>query len=399
VALYGPFQYPEGLRPVSPVFWLCVRDKKSFVFLKLVRVTISHFLNLENHDDIESLGLVFLKGDHEMNAQKAYQFQQTEGSSLFELHTQHGVLESTHFCSLCISGKISDELIRHAKFCVHAAIPRVMSPSESSRPYFCELHAYFFVTFLLRTCFTTVKEQIPTLNLGHNIIVEKQDFQFYHDELKPAAMEIDLPPLPPHEWEIGLMFGKKVMLKDIDFFVGKVTETILEQLKLKEEEGMYPPRFHVVIRCTPTARQNQARIGFRGAEQDLTFGILLNPLPSQATPTSPTTGSIGYGSTTSTNSLAGQSTPLGIDALFDVKRKLLDVASKWKHIGLALRLSHPQLKTVQSDDVLTCFTDMLALWLNRNYNVAQYGEPTREMLREAVRDPAGGNDAACAAKI
>ena len=24
VALYGPFQYPEGLRPVSPVFWICV---------------------------------------------------------------------------------------------------------------------------------------------------------------------------------------------------------------------------------------------------------------------------------------------------------------------------------------------------------------------------------------
>ena len=85
--------------------------------------------------------------------------------------------------------------------------------------------------------------------------------------------------------------------------------------------------------------------------------------------------------------------------MFDVKRKLLDVASKWKHIGLALRLSHPQLKTVQSDDVLTCLTDMLALWLNRSYNVAQYGKPTREMLREAVRDPAGGNDAACAAEI
>ena len=205
VALYGPFQYPEGLRPVSPVFWLCVRDKKSFVFLKPVRVTISHFLNLENHDDIESLGLIFLKGDHEMTAQKAYQFQQAQGSSLFELRTQLGVLETTHFCSLCISGKISDELVRHAMFCVHAAIPRVMSPSESS----C---ASFFVTFLLRTCIKTVKEQIPKLN---NIMMEKQDFQFHHDEQNPAGMEIYLPLLPPHEWTIGLCFVKKVCITQL----------------------------------------------------------------------------------------------------------------------------------------------------------------------------------------
>ena len=52
VALYGPFQYPEGLRPVSPVFWLCVRDNKLFCFLKPVTVTIPHVLNLKNHNDI-----------------------------------------------------------------------------------------------------------------------------------------------------------------------------------------------------------------------------------------------------------------------------------------------------------------------------------------------------------
>ena len=40
VVLYGPFQYPEGLRPVSPVFWVCVRDQKLPQFLKPVKVTI-----------------------------------------------------------------------------------------------------------------------------------------------------------------------------------------------------------------------------------------------------------------------------------------------------------------------------------------------------------------------
>ena len=85
--------------------------------------------------------------------------------------------------------------------------------------------------------------------------------------------------------------------------------------------------------------------------------------------------------------------------MFDIKEKLLDVASKWKHIGLALRLKPAQLKTIQSDDILTSLTDMLELWLNKNYDVEKHGEPTWEVLREAVRSPAGGNDKACAAKI
>ncbi|CAI8001530.1 hypothetical protein GBAR_LOCUS3210 [Geodia barretti] len=60
VALFGPFQFPEGLRPVSPVFWICVRDQRNFQFSKPVTVSIPHFLNLENHDEIQSLGLTFL---------------------------------------------------------------------------------------------------------------------------------------------------------------------------------------------------------------------------------------------------------------------------------------------------------------------------------------------------
>ena len=85
--------------------------------------------------------------------------------------------------------------------------------------------------------------------------------------------------------------------------------------------------------------------------------------------------------------------------MFEVTQKLSVVASKWWHIGLALRLSPSQLESVQSNDILICLTKILKFWLNRNYNVAKYGEPTWEMLREAVRNPVGGNSEACASKI
>ena len=203
VALYGPFQYPEGLRPVSPVFWLCVRDKKSFCFLKPVTVTIPHFLNLKNQDDIESLGLSFLKGDHKLSSQKAYQFQNTGRNPLFKLHKQHGVLETTHFCYLCLCANISIELFRNASFCVYAVIPRVISPREPS-------YIYFFVTFLLPTCIRTVKHQISSIPQLQGHLTNAQEFQFHH-ELHPPAIEINLPRSPPHEWLIGLQFRKKVI--------------------------------------------------------------------------------------------------------------------------------------------------------------------------------------------
>ena len=208
VALYGPFQYPEGLRPVSPVFWVCVRDQKLPQFLEPVKVTIPHFLNLETPEDIESLGLTFLKGDHEMNSQQMHQFKPAEGNQSFKCHKIHGVLETTHFCYQCISGKISHELIRKARFCIYAAIPRLTSPKEPS-------YIKFFITFLLSTCIATVRKQIsfvPELQTHRSVM---QVFQFCSKDEEDPAIEIVLPQSPPDEWTVGLQFRIKVSFYNI----------------------------------------------------------------------------------------------------------------------------------------------------------------------------------------
>ena len=84
---------------------------------------------------------------------------------------------------------------------------------------------------------------------------------------------------------------------------------------------------------------------------------------------------------------------LDIDDLFDVKKELNPVSAKWKSIGIALRLKPNILdgiKAENSGDMVACLTSAMTEWLNRNYNVKRFGEPTWRRLVEAVGDPAGG---------
>ena len=89
---------------------------------------------------------------------------------------------------------------------------------------------------------------------------------------------------------------------------------------------------------------------------------------------------------------------LGIDDLFDVKRKLLPLAARWRDIGLALRISDSKLEIIEDKrlNARECLTDMLRLWLNRAYDVEKYGVPSWQKLKDAVGSPAGGDSPAVA---
>ena len=91
----------------------------------------------------------------------------------------------------------------------------------------------------------------------------------------------------------------------------------------------------------------------------------------------------------------------GIDDLIDVTSELEDVAVNWRGIGLVLRLRDPDLGAIAVGDKLVygCLTDMLRLWLNQSYDVIKYGEPSWQMLENAVRARAGGNNPAIADQI
>ena len=93
---------------------------------------------------------------------------------------------------------------------------------------------------------------------------------------------------------------------------------------------------------------------------------------------------------------------LDIDDLFDVQSELNPIASNWKNVGLALRMKPDVLDTIQAENPgnsTACLSVTLKKWLNRNYNVKKFGEPTWQRLVEAVSHPSGGANVALAARI
>ena len=85
-----------------------------------------------------------------------------------------------------------------------------------------------------------------------------------------------------------------------------------------------------------------------------------------------------------------------------MQSELLPVATKWRSIGIALRLKYKTLDSIQagnSGDVTACLAAMVTEWLMRNYNVKRFGEPTWQRLVEAVGHPAGGANVALAREI
>ena len=198
VALFGPFQFPEGLRPVSPVFWVCVYDNPNFQFSKPVTITIPHFLDLENDEDIQSLGLAFLKANHNKNSDGLYELQPTDGEMDFKSVNAHAILKTTHFCYDCIAAKDIPTILKKSWFCITAVLP------EYSASVGGMVYAYFFITFLnLKTCLKCVKNIISKMGLERYRVEPPETFKFKEKDNPLTDPSLKMIWTNPKHGEIG----------------------------------------------------------------------------------------------------------------------------------------------------------------------------------------------------
>ena len=120
----GPFEYPDGYKPVSPIIWLCSNQKE---FHKDLEIILPHCSDFRNSDEEASqTQLVFLKAGHEYirntNGQKVFQFKQVDAQPSFNPNDSYGSLHINHFCFYCV-GKYLREDTDQANFCLIVAKP------------------------------------------------------------------------------------------------------------------------------------------------------------------------------------------------------------------------------------------------------------------------------------
>lgn len=79
----------------------------------------------------------------------------------------------------------------------------------------------------------------------------------------------------------------------------------------------------------------------------------------------------------------------------------MPVASRWENLGLALRLRHSEITIIEKNraNVEDRLKDVLTKWLQKAYNTTRFGNPSWNLLLEAVAHSAGGNDPALAELI
>ena len=78
----------------------------------------------------------------------------------------------------------------------------------------------------------------------------------------------------------------------------------------------------------------------------------------------------------------------GIADLFRVQISVKHVVN-WKNLGLALGLLYSTLQKIereQRDKTDDCMREMLAAWLQQQYNVSQHGIPSWSVLQAALKN-------------
>ena len=82
-------------------------------------------------------------------------------------------------------------------------------------------------------------------------------------------------------------------------------------------------------------------------------------------------------------------------------RAVVSWAGIWNKLGLALGLNQPLLVKIKGEnsDTEDCLLAVLINWLNKNYDMQRFGEPSWEVLVKAVDSPAGGRNPALAQDI
>ena len=170
VALYGPFHFTDGKRPISPILWLCPQE--NIALTKPISIVLPHILVNLTQEDITTFGVQLVKADHgeyvttSEGKRKYYAFRPDNAALELTSTEERGyvVIKTNHFCFICLEmnklGSTTPEVARQMAvkmgYYLHCA-ESLQSPYLVSPPR--EI-IHFCVSFFLETC-----RKVPLLKM------------------------------------------------------------------------------------------------------------------------------------------------------------------------------------------------------------------------------------------
>ena len=160
VTMYGPFNYQDSFRPISPIIWLCLLEE-DVELKKPFQIILPHFLNEVSKEQIYSHNIQFAKASHSeysfIDNQLTYTFQHCEIEPQFKTIglRSYAVLETKHCCFYCIEAKKTPKLALDASYC----LIKVESPVRGQRN-----EVYFTAIYSLETCLRVCVRSASNIN-------------------------------------------------------------------------------------------------------------------------------------------------------------------------------------------------------------------------------------------
>lgn len=156
VCLQGPFKFPEGSTPITPVLMLW--PKEDVKLDKPLKITLPIIIEQPNTEYLKVLGIHTLKSEH-IKHNGLYVFEERSINDL-DLSTKDGFEYATfslsHLCFLTLFADTSKvEIARRGKYCICPLVPLNATSSHTIYYYYiqptCTLN-----TFHSLHCFTKI---------------------------------------------------------------------------------------------------------------------------------------------------------------------------------------------------------------------------------------------------
>ena len=148
IASHGPFQFPAGMIPISPILWVCMQYE--YLLTKPVEIKLPHCLTEVSEDDPIKQDIGFLKANHshdytvDSSGRRIFQFTKADGEISFPDSTS-AVLTTKKFCFKCLKVNRSPESTRRSGFCLTYGIPK---PWPKCLP----VNLSIGITYFLQSC-------------------------------------------------------------------------------------------------------------------------------------------------------------------------------------------------------------------------------------------------------